>query len=118
MNRLQHTKVSQRLRAARVRSTVSGTSSRPRLSVRISNRHVEAQIIDDTAGKTLVASTTVGAKAATGNLTEKAAWLGGEIAKKAVKVKIKSVVMDRGARAYRQRLNAFATAARENGLEF
>ncbi len=65
-----------------------------------------------------MASTTVGAKAASGTLSEMAAWLGEDIAKKALKAKISKVVLDRGGRAYQKRLNALATAARENGLEF
>lgn len=105
------------LRKARVRSIVSGTAERPRLTVTISNLHVSAQIIDDTKGTTLVAATTIGKKA-TGSLTEKAAVVGTEIAKKAVKAKIKTVVLDRNGRAYAGRLKALADAARKEGLDF
>ena len=102
------------LRKNRVRSKVSGTSERPRLSVTISNMHIHAQIIDDEAKKTLVASTTVGTKQA-GTMTEKAEFVGTDIAKKA---KITKVVFDRNGRAYAKRLHALAEAARKEGLEF
>lgn len=105
------------LRKNRVRATLSSTSERPRLSVFISNTHVSAQIIDDQNGKTLVASTTVGRKDKT-SLTEQAAFVGGDIAKKAKKAKISAVVFDRNGRKYAKRLNALAEAARKEGLEF
>lgn len=105
------------LRARRVRAKVSGTAERPRLSVTISNLHVSAQLIDDVTGKTLAAATTVGAKAA-GTLTEKAAGVGTDIAKKAKKAKVTKVVFDRNGRQYAGRLKALADAAREEGLEF
>ncbi len=105
------------LRKGRVRSKVSGTDERPRLSVTISNVHVSAQLIDDAAGKTLAAATTAGSKQK-GTKTELAAWVGSEIAKKAIKAKIKHVVFDRNGRAYAARLSALADAARKEGLEF
>ncbi len=106
------------LRKDRIRSVVSGTIERPRLSVYISNTHVSAQIIDDTAHATLVAVSTVGNKKATGTMTEKAAWVGTEVAKKAVAKKITKVSFDRGGRKYHGRVKALAEAARQNGLEF
>jgi large subunit ribosomal protein L18 len=109
--------LNQKLRAARVRAKISGTAERPRLSVTISNKHVSAQLIDDVAGKTLAAATSVGAKA-TGTMTEQAALVGTDIAKKAKKSKITAVVFDRNGRQYAQRLAALATAARNEGLEF
>lgn len=105
------------LRAARVRAKVTGTTERPRLSVTISNKHVSAQIIDDVKKKTIVSATTVGAKQ-TGTKTELAAFVGAEIAKKAKKSKITSVVFDRNGRQYAKRLAALADAARKEGLEF
>lgn len=105
------------LRKGRVRSKVSGTAERPRLSVTISNKHVSAQLIDDVAQKTLVASTTVGTKQA-GTMTEQATFVGGDIAKKAKKAKITTVVFDRNGRQYAGRLSALADAARKEGLEF
>ncbi len=118
MNRLDHKRANKIIRKNRVRSAVSGTSERPRLSVHISNRHVSAQIIDDESGKTLVSASTVQTKTAERSLTEQCAAIGSELAKKAVKAKITKVVLDRNGRAYRARLSALATAARENGLEF
>lgn len=118
MNRLDHKRENKAIRKNRVRSTIKGTAERPRLSVHISNRHVSAQIINDESGKTLVAATTVQNKAATGNTTALCTLIGAEIAKKATKAKITKVVFDRNGRAYQGRLNALATAARENGLEF
>ena len=105
------------LRKARVRAKVHGTAARPRLSVSISNMHVSAQLIDDDAGKTLAAATTVGSKA-TNIMTEKCATIGTEIAKKAKKIKVTTVVFDRNGRRYAGRLQALADAARKEGLEF
>jgi len=105
------------LRKARVRATINGTAERPRLTVTISNKHVSAQIIDDVAQTTIVASTTVGAKQ-TGTMTELATFVGTDIAKKAKKAKITQVVFDRNGRQYAKRLAALADAARQEGLEF
>ena len=105
-------------RKARIRSVVSGTPERPRLSVHVSNLHVSAQIIDDTQHKTLAAVSTVGTKDAGKTLTERAAWVGAEIAKKAKSVKVKQVAFDRSGKAYHGRVKALADAARNAGLEF
>lgn len=105
------------LRKNRVRSKVTGTAERPRLTVTISNRHVNAQIIDDVKKHTLVASTTVGTKQE-GSLAEQAAFVGTDIAKKAKKAKITTVVFDRNGRRYAKRLAALSDAARKEGLEF
>ena len=105
------------LRKGRVRAKISGTAERPRLTVTISNLHVSAQLIDDVAQKTLVSATTVGSKAK-GTKTELAAKIGAEIAKKAKKAKINTVVFDRNGRQYAGRLHALADAARKEGLEF
>jgi large subunit ribosomal protein L18 len=106
------------LRKHRIRAKVSGTTERPRLSVFISGHHVSAQIIDDTKHKTVVAATTIGSKVAKGTMTEKAAWVGNEIATKAKTAKVSAVVFDRGGRMYHGRIKALADAAREKGLEF
>lgn len=105
-------------RRGRIRSIVSGTSRRPRLQVHISNLHVTAQLIDDDAHKTLAQATTVGQKSIKGTMTEKAAWVGTEIAGKAKAAKVKSVVFDRGGKLYHGRVAALADAARKSGLEF
>lgn len=105
------------LRKNRVRARVGGTADRPRLTVFVSNMHISAQLIDDVNGKTLAAATTVGQKL-TGTMSEKAAKIGEEIAAKAKKAKIKTVVFDRNGRKYAGRLAALADAARNGGLEF
>ncbi len=118
MNKLAHKLHNLSLRKNRVRSVVSGTAERPRLSVKISNRHVIAQLIDDTTFKTLVYISTVGNKNAIGTLTERAAWVGTEVAQKAKAAKIRAVVFDRNGRLYHGRVKALADAARNAGLEF
>lgn len=105
-------------RKGRIRSVVSGTAKRPRLSVYISNMHVTAQLIDDTTHQSLGYVTTVGQKAVKGTMTEKAAWVGTEIANKAKLAKVKTVVFDRGGKLYHGRVAALAEAARKAGLEF
>ena len=105
------------LRKNRVRAKVTGTATRPRLSVTISAKHVSVQLIDDVAKNTLAAATTVGTKQ-TGTITEQAAIVGTDIAKKAKKAKINAVVFDRNGRQYAGRLSALADAARKEGLEF
>jgi len=104
-------------RKNRTRAKIHGTATRPRLSVYISNLHVTAQIIDDDKKVTLAYATTVGSKM-TGTMTEKAANIGKEIAEKAKMAKVKTVVFDRGSRAYAGRMSALADAARKEGLEF
>ena len=104
-------------RAVRTRASLHGTADRPRLCVVISNKHISTQVINDEEGITLASATTVGSKSK-GTMTEKAALLGSEIAKKSKANKISRVVFDRGARQYHGRIKALADEARENGLEF
>lgn len=118
MNRLDHKQARTQMRKNRVRKSVTTSSARPRLSVFISTTNVTAQIVDDTTGKTLAYSTSVGSKEAKGTMTEKAAWVGADIAAKATKQKIKQVVLDRGSKLYHGRVKALAEAARNKGLEF
>ena len=105
------------MRAKRTRAKIHGTAERPRLTVHFSNQHIIAQVIDDDKKTTLAYATTVGSKA-TGTMTEKAAVIGAEIAKKAKQKKISKVVFDRGAKLYAGRMAAVAEAARKEGLEF
>ena len=105
------------LRKNRVRAKVQGTAERPRLTVTVSNKHISAQIIDDVKQHTIVSATTVGTKL-TGTMTERAEKIGTDIAKKAKKAKITTVVFDRNGRQYAGRLHSLADAARKEGLEF
>lgn len=117
MNRLTHTTQIAARRSNRVRSRITGTTERPRLSVHISNLHISAQIIDDTKSDTLASATTIGRKL-DGNMTAKAAAIGQEIAKQALQAKVKKVVFDRGPKNYHGRVKSLADAARAGGLEF
>lgn len=118
MNNLIKKLQSRLLRRQRVRSHVIGSAERPRLSVYVSNQHIHAQVINDASAKTLASSTSAIAAAPKGSLTEKAAWVGDDIAKKAKKAKVTKVVFDRNGRKYHGRLKALADAARAGGLEF
>lgn len=111
----RHFKLTQR--RARSRSQLHGTAERPRLSVHISNKQISAQIINDDTGHTLAYVTTAGSKAG-GTLSDKAAWAGNAIAKKAQGSKIKKVIFDRRERRYHGRVKQLAEAARSQGLEF
>lgn len=107
-------------RHARVRKCVAGTSSRPRLSVFRSLRHVYAQVIDDDTGRTVVAasSTEKDVKAALEQLAMKdvAKRVGTMVAQRAKEKGIESVVFDRGGYKYHGRVAALADSAREAGL--
>lgn len=105
-------------RKRRIRSRVSGTADRPRLSVFVSHSHVSAQLIDDTKQATLAYITTIGKKSVKGNLTDKSIWVGTEIAKAARTHKVKKVIFDRNGKLYHGRVAALADAARKEGLEF
>lgn len=105
-------------RKHRIRATIIGTTDKPRLSVSVSNKHISAQIIDDSKQRTITSVTTVGQKNATGTMTELAVWVGTEISKKAKAEKIKTVVFDRNGKLYHGRVKALAEAARAGGLEF
>ena len=118
MNKLAHKLQNLQRRKGRIRAIVSGTADRPRLNVHISNIHVSAQLIDDTSHRTIAHASTVGQKSVKGTMTEKAAWVGGEIAKQAKAAKIKTIVFDRGGKLYHGRVAALADAARKEGLEF
>ena len=107
-------------RRRRVRTALKARAfGRPRLSVHRSGRHIYAQIIDDTAGRTLAAASTLtkGSKAP-GATTEAAAKVGAALAEAAKKAGVTSVVFDRGGFLFHGRVKALADAAREGGLEF
>lgn len=102
-----------------IRKKISGTSQVPRLSVFRSNKQIYAQLIDDTKGVTLVAASSYKNKAAEkGNKIEQAAVVGKEIAGKAIKAGVESVVFDRNGYLYHGRVKALADSAREGGLKF
>lgn len=105
-------------RHLRVRKNVSGTPECPRLNVFRSNANIEAQIIDDTKGHTLVSASSVAMKLENGGNIEAAKKVGAEIARRALESNIKKVVFDRGGYLYTGRVQALAHAAREGGLEF
>ena len=106
-------------RHARVRTKVSGTAERPRLCVYRSNSNLYAQIIDDVAGITLVAASTLDKEVKTKKSNiEAAKEVGALIAKKAAEKNIKTVVYDRGGYIFHGVVKALAEAAREGGLEF
>ncbi len=110
------------IRHARVRKKISGTPDRPRLCVYRSNMHIYAQIIDDVAGNTLVAASTVEKEIASQlqELDKKGAakLVGKIVAERAVKAGIKEVVFDRGGYIYTGRVAELAAGAREGGLNF
>lgn len=103
-------------RHKRIRSTISGTADKPRLSVYRSNKFIYAQLIDDVKGHTLAAFSSKDAKAKTQK--EKATEVGKEIAQRALALKIDKVVFDRGGYLYTGKIKAIADGAREGGLKF
>lgn len=111
--------VARKRRHQRLRKKVSGTTERPRLVVTRSNRHMVAQVIDDTVGHTLVSASTMEDEilAAQGTKSDKARKVGELIAERAKAAGITSVVFDRGGNQYHGRVAAVAEAAREGGLE-
>lgn len=115
------TKIERRTRIKnRVRTIVSGTADRPRLSVYRSNKQIYAQIVDDVQGTTLTSASSK-AKEISGNQaskTEKAALVGKLIAEKALAAGITKVVFDRGGYLYHGRVKQLADAARKGGLKF
>lgn len=122
MKKLQAKQAGLRRRHARVRGKISGTSARPRLCITRSNANLYAQVIDDVAGKTLCAVSTLGpdfkATKKNGANVEGATALGELIGKKATAAGITEVVFDRGGNLYHGRIKAVADGAREAGLKF
>ncbi|HEV7437012.1 50S ribosomal protein L18 [Rhizobium halophilum] len=110
-------------RASRVRRQVKAVANgRPRLSVHRSSKNIYVQVIDDVAGRTLAAASTLDAdlrsKLKTGADVEAASAVGKLVAERATKAGVKEVVFDRGAFIYHGRIKALAEAAREGGLSF
>ena len=111
-----------KIRHERVRKKISGTPERPRLCVYRSNAHIYAQVIDDVAGNTLVAASTVekeiAAQIAECDKKGAARIVGKAVAERAIKAGIKEVVFDRGGYIYTGRVAELAAGAREGGLDF
>ena len=106
-------------RHTRVRRRVHGTAARPRLAVFRSNRYIYAQVIDDDAGRTLAAASSLEPALRSRTLTvDTAAEVGKLVASRAKDGGIDSVVFDRGGFAFHGRVRALAESAREEGLEF
>ncbi|HUY97316.1 MAG TPA: 50S ribosomal protein L18 [Verrucomicrobiae bacterium] len=108
-----------RRRHRRVRGRVSGTAQRPRLCVYRSLRHVYAQLIDDTTGRTLASAATVeSAVEASGATCQSAEVVGRVLAERAVAAGVRQAVFDRAGYLYHGRVRVLADAARAAGLEF
>ena len=112
-----------RVRQARVRKKVSGTPDRPRLSVFRSLKHIYAQVIDDTTGRTIVAASSQEALKATAEVgsdtkTDVSVAVGKALAERALAAGVTRVVFDRGGCKYHGRVKALAEGSRESGLQF
>ncbi len=105
-------------RHVRLRKRITGTASRPRLVVTRSSRHMVAQVVDDTTGRTLASASTLEAdvRAAKADKTGKASVVGKLVADRAKKAGVSEVVFDRGGNKYHGRVAAVADGAREGGL--
>ncbi|HEX6338185.1 MAG TPA: 50S ribosomal protein L18 [Jiangellaceae bacterium] len=105
-------------RHLRVRKKISGTAERPRLVVTRSLRHMVAQVVDDTTGRTLVSASSMEAdvRSADGDKTAKARKVGELVAERAKGIGIENVVFDRAGNRYHGRVAAVADGAREGGL--
>ena len=119
---LEQTHFRQRMRARRVRARIRGTAERPRLSVFRSHRHISAQLIDDAAGRTVVAASDGGETSVKSKLkltpTARASRVGEELAHAAKAKGIGSVSFDRGRYRYHGIVRALAAGARKGGLKF
>ena len=116
MNKTNIKTLKRERRHKRIRARVSGTTERPRLAVFKSNKFMYAQLIDDTAGKTLASASDI--KGGKGTKAERAAIIGAELANKAKDLKITSVVFDRGGFRFTGRVKALADSSRAAGLIF
>jgi len=113
-------RVARARRHFRLRKRVVGTPARPRLVVTRSSRHIVAQIVDDSTGRTLVSASTLDAsvRGTDGAKSEKSRKVGALLAERASAAGISAVVFDRGGNRYHGRIAALADAAREGGLDF
>lgn len=113
-------RLSKTRRHFRLRKKVVGTTERPRLVVNRSSRHLHAQLVDDSVGKTIAAASSIEAdvRALDGDKSAKGAKVGQLLAERAKAAGVESVVFDRGGHDYHGRIAALADAARESGLKF
>lgn len=105
-------------RHQRIRAKISGTPTQPRISVYRSNANIEAQLIDDSKGITLAASSSVALKIENGGNIEAATKVGTDLGAKAIAAGVTKVVFDRSGYIYHGRVKALAEAARAAGLKF
>ena len=119
-NTAKKRRIGRRRRHYRIRKTLRGTATRPRLAVHRSNRHISAQIIDDSASSTIAAaaSTEQALRPEANANTETARGVGALLAERAKAAGVETVVFDRGGFRYHGQVAALADAARENGLRF
>lgn len=122
MGRIRSRQEARRQRHRRVRARVAGTHDRPRLAVFRSARHIRAQIVDDQAGLTLAAASTLekelGEAPDGADKKSRARAVGRALAERATKAGVTRVVFDRGGYRFHGRVRALAEGAREGGLEF
>ncbi|MFE3442556.1 50S ribosomal protein L18 [Nocardia sp. NPDC059180] len=113
-------RLSKTRRHFRLRKKVAGTTARPRLVVHRSSRHLHAQLVDDSIGKTIAAASSIEAdvRALDGDKTAKGKKVGELLAERAKAAGVEAVVFDRGGHDYHGRIAALADAAREGGLKF
>ena len=119
--RTMNTKIEQKQKIRyRIRKKISGSATKPRLSVFRSNAEIYVQLIDDVNGQTLAATSSKAKDIAAqkGTKTEKSKLVGAAIAQKATELGITKVVFDRGGSLYHGRVKAVADGAREGGLDF
>ncbi|MCL1880013.1 MAG: 50S ribosomal protein L18 [Actinomycetia bacterium] len=122
MNKLKAKALAKQRRQRRVRGKISGTAEVPRLRVTRSNANIYAQVIDDTAGRTLASASSLDAEfkghEASGATVDGASVVGELLGKRALEAQINTVVFDRGGYLYHGRIKALADGAREAGLKF
>ncbi|MEJ2638698.1 MAG: 50S ribosomal protein L18 [Desulfosarcinaceae bacterium] len=123
MGATENKRIARFKRKVRIRQRIRGTANKPRLSVFRSAKHISAQVIDDTAGHTLAAASSLekevrGQKASFENKTAQATFIGKLIAERAQEKGIKQVVFDRNGFLYHGRIKAVSEGAREAGLKF
>lgn len=112
-------KIARRSRVRRgIRERINGTRTCPRFSVFRSNKHIYAQLVDDVAGHTVVAASSLEKESISGNPTEVSKVVGQRLAERAKEAGIENVVFDRNGYRYHGRIKALADGARTNGLQF